>query len=154
MKKETKPIRSCQNFLYNPYIKGEKKYLDISKWTTIMSRRHARHFYVVFDESSKVITIMRAYMVPPFGIRWEERRKDYFKIFKGFPSWYAINVNRKQYSSYYWKCLIIPINAILGKCPGLTPAMNLYRKEYSSYYWPPSILKFGQNWVLCRDFII
>ena len=81
MKKETKPIRSCQNFLYNPYIKGEKKYLDISKWTTIMSRRHARHFYVVFDESSKVITIMRAYMVPPFGIRWEERRKDCFNIF-------------------------------------------------------------------------
>ena len=45
-----------------------------------MSRRHARHFYVVFDEFSKVIIILRAYMVPPFGIRWEEIRKGCFKI--------------------------------------------------------------------------
>ena len=30
-----------------------------------MSRRHVRHFYAVFDHFSKVIKIMRAYMVPP-----------------------------------------------------------------------------------------
>ena len=46
-----------------------------------MSRRHVRHFYAVFDNFSKVIKIMRAYMVPPYGIRWEERRKKCFIIF-------------------------------------------------------------------------
>ena len=46
-----------------------------------MSRRHVRHFYAVFDHFSKVIKIMRAYMVPPYGIRWEERRKKCFIIF-------------------------------------------------------------------------
>ena len=61
--------------------KATKKYVDISKWTTIMSRRHARHFYAVFDNFSKVIKIMRAYMVPPYCIRWEERRKKCFIIF-------------------------------------------------------------------------
>ena len=54
----------------------------------------------------------------------------------------------------FWKGLIIPINAILGKCPGVTPAMNSYRKQYSSFYWPQSILIFRQNWVLYCDFII
>ena len=29
----------------------------------------------LFDHFSKVIKIMRAYMVPPYGIRWEERRE-------------------------------------------------------------------------------
>ena len=46
-----------------------------------MSRRHVRHFYAVFDHFSKVIKIMRAYMVPPYGIRCEERRKKSFLIF-------------------------------------------------------------------------
>ena len=46
-----------------------------------MSHRHIRHFYVFFDEFSKVIIIMRTYMVPPFGKRWEERRKNCFNIF-------------------------------------------------------------------------
>ena len=40
-----------------------------------MSRRNVRHFYAVFDNFSKVIKIMRAYKVPPYGIRYEERRK-------------------------------------------------------------------------------
>ena len=46
-----------------------------------MSQRHARYFNAVFDEFSKVIIIMRAYIVVPFGIRWEERRKDCLNIF-------------------------------------------------------------------------
>ena len=33
---------------------------------------------VFFYHLSKVIKIMRAYMVPPYGIRWEERRKKCF----------------------------------------------------------------------------
>ena len=33
---------------YHPNIKANKIYVDISKWTTIMSRRHVRHFYAVF----------------------------------------------------------------------------------------------------------
>ena len=66
---------------YHPNIKANKIYVDICKWTTIMSRRHVRHFYAVFDHFSKVIKIMRAYMVPSYGIRWEERRKKCFIIF-------------------------------------------------------------------------
>ena len=46
-----------------------------------MSRRQARHFYVVFDNFSKVIKIMRAYMVPYYGRRWKDRRKKGFIIF-------------------------------------------------------------------------
>ena len=46
-----------------------------------MSRRHVRHFYAVFYHCSKVIKIMRAYMVPPYGIRLEERRKKSFIVF-------------------------------------------------------------------------
>ena len=34
-----------------------------------------------FYHFSKVNKIMRAYMVPPYGIRWEERRKKCFIIF-------------------------------------------------------------------------
>ena len=84
--------------IYNPYIKGEKC-VDIFKLTTIMSRRHARHFYVVFDEFSKVIIIMRAFMVPPFGIRWKERRKDCFKIFSK-DSHHDIRIMSRRHAEY------------------------------------------------------
>ena len=49
-------------FLTPTLLKAKKIYVDISKWTTIMSRRHVRHFYAVFDHFSKVIKIMRAYI--------------------------------------------------------------------------------------------
>ena len=47
----------------------------------ILSRIHVSHFYAFFDHFSKVNKIMRAYMVLPYGIRWEERRKKCFIIF-------------------------------------------------------------------------
>ena len=58
-----------------------------------MSRRHVRHFYAVFDHFSKVNKIMRAYMVPPYGIRWEgTRKKNYLKDFQRILSRYENNV--------------------------------------------------------------
>ena len=46
-----------------------------------MSRHHAGHFYEIFDPISKANIVMKAYMVPPYGIRWEGTRKKCFKIF-------------------------------------------------------------------------
>ena len=73
---DVSPFGKKESFL----TKAKKTYVDISKWTIIMSQRHARQFYAVFDIFSKVIKIMRAYMVAPYGIRWEERRKKCFII--------------------------------------------------------------------------
>ena len=66
-------------------MKANKKYVDISKWTTIMPWHNAGPFMEFFDHFLKVI-MMRAYVVPPTGIRWEERSmKILFNIFTGFP---------------------------------------------------------------------
>ena len=55
-------------------MKANRKSVDISKWTTIMSRRNTGPFLEFFDHSLKVIIMMTAYEVPPGGIRWEGRR--------------------------------------------------------------------------------
>ena len=41
-----------------------------------------------------------------------------------------------------WNGLILLINAILGKCPGITRAINVYGKQHNSYYWSPIMLIF------------
>ena len=46
-----------------------------------MSRRHAGHFYEIFDNLLKANIIMKAYMVPPYGIRWEGTKKNALKYF-------------------------------------------------------------------------
>ena len=52
-----------------------------------MSRRNAEDFNEVFDRLYKGLNMIRAYMVPPYGIRWEGRiKKSALNIFKGFPS--------------------------------------------------------------------
>ena len=40
-----------------------------------MSRHRAGHFYEIFDNLLKANIIMKAYMVLPYGIRWEGTRK-------------------------------------------------------------------------------
>ena len=40
-----------------------------------MSRRDAGHFYQVFDNFWKFMIMIIAYMVPPYGIKWERRRR-------------------------------------------------------------------------------
>ena len=45
-----------------------------------MSQCNAGHFYEVFDRLYKDLNMIRAYMVPPYGIRWEGRIKRCFKI--------------------------------------------------------------------------
>ena len=50
---------------FHPYMKANTKYVDISKWTTIMSRRNAGPFLEFFDHLLKVIIMMTAYEVPP-----------------------------------------------------------------------------------------
>ena len=46
-------------------MKANTKYVDISKWTSIMSRRNSGPFLEFFDNVLKVINMMRAYVVPP-----------------------------------------------------------------------------------------
>ena len=47
-----------------------------------MSRRHTGHFYEAFEHLLKVIIVIRAYVVPPYGIRGEGRKeKKCFEIF-------------------------------------------------------------------------
>ena len=95
LEKLNKNFKKLSKFLkYNHCIK-KKKYFDISKWT-IKSRRHERHFYVVFDKFSKVIIIMRAYMVPPYVIRWVERRKSGFTIFSNESHHYMQLMSRRH----------------------------------------------------------
>ena len=50
---------------FHPYMKANTKYVDISKWTTIMSRRNAGPLLEYFDHLLKVIIMMTAYEVPP-----------------------------------------------------------------------------------------
>ena len=58
-----------------------------------MSRRDAGHFYQLFDKLWKFMIMIIAYMVPPYGIKWERRRrKNIFIFVNRFPSWYANNV--------------------------------------------------------------
>ena len=56
-------------------MKANEKYVNISKWTTIMSCRDAGHFYQVFDQLLKGIIMMIACMVLPYGIKWEKGKK-------------------------------------------------------------------------------
>ena len=52
-----------------------------------MSRRDARHFYQVYDNFWKVIIMIIAYLVPPYGTTLERRRRrKSLNIVKGFPS--------------------------------------------------------------------
>ena len=46
-----------------------------------MSRHHVGHFHEIFGRLLKANIIMKVYMVPPYGIGWEGRRKKSFKIF-------------------------------------------------------------------------
>ena len=57
-----------------------------------MSRRDGGHLYQVSDNFWKVNIMIIAYMVPPYGIKWERRRIFFLDIGKGFPSGYANNV--------------------------------------------------------------
>ena len=61
---------------YHPYMEANTKYVDILKWTSIMSRRNAGPFLEFCDHVLKVIIMMRAYVVQPGGIRWVERRRN------------------------------------------------------------------------------
>ena len=69
-------------------MKAHTKYVNISKWTTVMSKSSAGPFFLkFFDHLVKVIIMMRAYLVTPGGIRWEERRiKILLNIFTEFQS--------------------------------------------------------------------
>ena len=40
-----------------------------------MSQHHAGHFYEIFDDLLKANIIMKAFMVPPYGIRWKGTKK-------------------------------------------------------------------------------
>ena len=52
-----------------------------------MSRRDARHIHQVFDNFWKGIIMIISYLVPPYGITWErKRRKNIINIVKGFQS--------------------------------------------------------------------
>ena len=51
-------------------MKANTKYVDISKRTTIMSRRNAGPFMEFFDHLLKVNIMMRAYVVSP-GLRYK-----------------------------------------------------------------------------------
>ena len=52
-----------------------------------MSRRDATHFHQVLKKIWKVIMVIIAFLVPPYGIRWKRRRKKNIQIIvKGFPS--------------------------------------------------------------------
>ena len=46
-----------------------------------MSWHKARHFFLVFDHLLKVIIMMTSYMLLPYCIIWEERRKNTFETF-------------------------------------------------------------------------
>ena len=50
---------------YCPYMEANTKYVDISKWTSIMSWRNAGPFLEFFNHLLKLISMMRAYVVPP-----------------------------------------------------------------------------------------
>ena len=87
MKNGKQIIRESKYPKYLPYMKANTKYVDISMWTTIMSRRNAGPFLEFFNHLMKVIIMMKAYVVTPGGIRWEERRiKILLNIFTGFLS--------------------------------------------------------------------
>ena len=45
-----------------------------------MSRRDTRHFHQVLDNFWKVYIMIIAYLVAPYGITWERRRKKIFTI--------------------------------------------------------------------------
>ena len=52
-----------------------------------MSRRDATHFHQVLKNFWKVIMVIIAFLVPPYGITWERRRRKNIQIIvKGFPS--------------------------------------------------------------------
>ena len=52
-----------------------------------MSRRDATHFHQVFKKNWKVIMVILAFLVPPYGITWDRRRRKNIQIIvKGFPS--------------------------------------------------------------------
>ena len=52
-----------------------------------MSRRDATHFHQVFKNFWKVIMVIIAFLVLPYGIKLERRRrKNILIIVKGFPS--------------------------------------------------------------------
>ena len=52
-----------------------------------MSRRDATHFHQVFKTNLKVIMVIIAFLVPPYGITWKRRRRKNIQIIvKGFPS--------------------------------------------------------------------
>ena len=42
-----------------------------------MSRHDAGHIFEVFDDLEKFVIMMRAYVVPPLGIRLEVRKKNF-----------------------------------------------------------------------------
>ena len=56
-------------------MEANTKYVDISKWTSITSRHNAGPFLQFLNNLLKVIIMMRAYVVPPGGIRWQERKE-------------------------------------------------------------------------------
>ena len=83
------------------------------KWTTIKFGHHAWHFYENFDHLLKINNNMKAFLVPPYGIRSEKTRKNAL--------------------SYFQK---IPI-MICKDCPGITLSINVCWKLDKSNVWPP-----------------
>ena len=59
----------------------------------------SRETLAVLDHFSKVIKMMRAYMVPPYGIRWVERRKKCFIIFPK-DSHYDMQLMSRRHAEY------------------------------------------------------
>ena len=64
-----------------------------------MSRRDARHFYQVFDNFWKVIIMIIAYLVPPYGITWERRKI----LLKDSNHDKQIPSRRDAENAFYWK---------------------------------------------------
>ena len=51
-----------------------------------MSRHQAGHCYEIFDNLLKANIIMKAYIRPPYGIRWDgTRKKNVLKYFQRIP---------------------------------------------------------------------
>ena len=62
-----------------------------SQRTTIMSWRKLVNRYEVFNRLYKDLHMIKAYMVPPYSIRWEGPTKNILQnIFKEFPSYKQI----------------------------------------------------------------
>ena len=73
-----------------------------------MSRRDAGHFYQLFDKLWKFMIMIIAYMVPPYGIKWERRRrKNIFFLYLLTDSHHDMQImsRRDAKDEFFWEII-------------------------------------------------